>query len=309
MHHGSEPSDGERGGPGRGGRDGAADDGAVPTRPAATVMLLRPAEGARGAAAGADRSGAGTDASMEVLLMRRVRSMGFAPGAFVFPGGGVDERDADGGVPWTGPSPEEWARTLGTDVPMARALVCAAVRETFEETGVLLAGEPGSADEEAITLDTDTEEWERDRLGLIDRSRAFTEVLSRRGLVLRSEWLRAWSRWITPRTEPRRYDTWFFAAELPPGQVSRDVGGEADLTRWTDPAAVASEWEAGRMPMLPPTAVSCAELADCRTLRGVREARRDIVPIEPVIREVDGRLRVVAPNGVDYPLPKPGAAP
>nr|WP_150243992.1 NUDIX hydrolase [Nocardiopsis quinghaiensis] len=272
-------------------------------------MLLRPAGTGRFPADGADRSGTGADGPMEVLLMRRVRSMGFAPGAFVFPGGGVDERDTDGGVPWTGPAPEEWARTLGTDVPMARALVCAAVRETFEETGVLLASEPERADAEVITLDTDTEEWERDRLGLIDRSRSFTEVLSRRGLVLRSEWLRAWSRWVTPKSEPRRYDTWFFAAELPPGQASRDVGGEADLTCWTDPAGVASEWEAGRMPMLLPTAVSCAELADRRTLRGVREARRDIVPIEPVIRKVDGQVRVVAPNGVDYPLPKPGAAP
>lgn len=287
----------ERGGAAPG---GSASGGAVAPRPAATVMLLRPRGGVRDG---------GADGPVEVLLMRRVRSMGFAPGAYVFPGGGVDARDADGDLPWTGPGPEEWARTLGTDVRMARALVCAAVRETFEETGVLLAGEPGRAGEEAITLDTTSEDWERDRLGLIDRSRSFTEVLTRRGLVLRSEWLRAWSRWITPRAEPRRYDTWFFAAELPPGQASRDVGGEADLTRWTDPAAVHGEWEAGRMPMLPPTVVNCAELADCRTLRGVREARRDIVPIEPVVREVGGQLRVVAPNGVDYPLPRPDATP
>ncbi|WP_150254938.1 NUDIX hydrolase [Nocardiopsis deserti] len=279
---------------------GSAPDGAVAPRPAATVMLLRPRGGVRGGSAGDP---------MEVLLMRRVRSMGFAPGAFVFPGGGVDARDADGDLPWTGPGPGEWARTLGTDVRMARALVCAAVRETFEETGVLLASEPEHAGEGAITLDTSSEDWERDRLGLIDRSRSFTEVLSRRGLVLRSEWLRAWSRWITPRAEPRRYDTWFFAAELPPGQASRDVGGEADLTRWTDPAEVRGEWEAGRMPMLPPTVVACAELADCRTLRGVREARRDIVPIEPVVRKIGGQMRVVAPNGVDYPLPKPDATP
>lgn len=284
--------------------------GATAPRLSATVMLLRPAGGApptgRG---GTERGGRNAGGSMEVLLMRRVRSMGFAPGAYVFPGGRVDERDADGDLPWTGPNPREWGRTLGTDEPTARALVCAAVRETFEETGVLLASEPERAGEEAITLDTSSQEWERDRLGLIDRSHSFTEVLSRRGLVLRSEWLRAWSRWITPRTEPRRFDTWFFVAELPPGQVSRDVGGEADLTRWTDPAAVAAEWEAGRMPMLPPTVVACAELARCGTLRGVREARRDIVPIEPDVREVGGQLRVVAPNGVDYPLPKPGATP
>lgn len=271
-------------------------DGVARPRPAATVMLLRPAVGTTGVQA---------ECPMEVLLMRRVPSMGFAPGAYVFPGGRVDERDADGALPWTGPSPEEWAETLGTDVPMARALVCAAVRETFEETGVLLASEPERAGEESITLDTAVDGWEEDRLGLIDRSRSFTEVLSRRGLVLRSEWLRAWSRWITPAPQPRRFDTWFFTAELPPGQRARDVGGEADLTQWTDPSVVASEWEAGRMPMLPPTVIACAQLADQRTLRGVRESRRDIVPIEPDVREIDGQLRIVAPDGTHFPLPRP----
>ncbi len=290
-------------------------DGVARPRPAATVMLLRPAAdtaavtGTAGSTAAAGTAHARAEGAMEVLLMRRVPSMGFAPGAYVFPGGRVDGRDADGGLPWTGPSPDEWAKTLGTDVPMARALVCAAVRETFEETGVLLAGEPERAGEDAVTLDTATEDWERDRLGLIDHTLSFTEVLSRRGLVLRSEWLRAWSRWITPKAQPRRFDTWFFTAELPPGQTPRDVGGEADLTRWTDPAVVADEWRAGRMPMLPPTVIACAELADRRTLRGVRQARRDIVPIEPDVRVIDGQLRVVAPDGSDFPLPKPDPAP
>ncbi|GAB2514216.1 NUDIX hydrolase [Nocardiopsis aegyptia] len=269
--------------------------GPVTPRPAATVMLLREP-------AAEPRDGHG----LEVLLMRRVGSMGFAPGAYVFPGGGVDERDADGDLPWTGPGPREWSQVLGTDVPMARALVCAAVRETFEETGVLLASAPG-ASTDAPALDTTTADWERDRLGLIDRTHSFTEVLSRRGLVLRSEWLRAWSRWITPSAQPRRYDTWFFTAELPPGQRSRDVGGEADLTCWTDPATVAGEWSAGRMPMLPPTVVACAELAKCRTLEGVRTARRDIVPFEPDVREIDGQLRVIAPDGAEFPVPKPDA--
>ncbi|MBE3001835.1 NUDIX hydrolase [Nocardiopsis sp. HNM0947] len=265
--------------------------GVAPARPAATVMLLR-----------TPPAGAAAGGGLEVLLMRRVASMGFAPGAYVFPGGGVDERDADGDLPWTGPGPAEWAEQLRTDVPMARALVCAAVRETFEETGVLLASEPERAGEEAITVDTSTEDWERDRLGLIDRSRSFTEVLSRRGLVLRSEWLHAWSRWITPEAEKRRYDTYFFVAELPPGQASRDVGGEADLTAWTDPATVRTEWEAGRMPMLPPTVANCAEVAERGTLRRVWEARRDIVPIEPEIREKDGKVWAVLPSGVEFAL-------
>lgn len=270
------------------------DNGAA--RPAATVMLLRPVAGGG--------EGAHAESGMEVLLMRRVPSMGFAPGAFVFPGGGVDERDADGDLPWTGPDPRAWAAALGTDVPMARALVCAAVRETFEETGVLLASEPERAEEKLLTLDTTTDDWERDRLGLIDRTRSFTEVLSERGLVLRSEWLRAWSRWITPKGQKRRYDTYFFAAELPPGQKPRNVGGEADLSQWSDPAVVSEEWYAGRMPMLPPTVATCVELARSRTVEGVWDAERDIVPIEPEIREIDGRLWAVLPSGASFPLPE-----
>ncbi len=270
------------------------DNGAV--RPAATVILLRPATGGG--------EGAQAEPGMEVLLMRRVPSMGFAPGAFVFPGGGVDARDADGDLPWTGPDPKSWAAKLGTDVPMARALVCAAVRETFEETGVLLASEPERAEEKLLTLDTTTEDWEQDRLGLIDRTRSFTEVLSERGLVLRSEWLRAWSRWITPEGQKRRYDTFFFVAELPPGQNPRDVGGEADLSQWSDPAVVGEEWFAGRMPMLAPTVATCVELEQARTLEGVWSTERDIVPIEPEMREIDGRLWAVLPSGTSFPLPE-----
>ena len=92
-------------------------------RDAATVVLLRP--GAAGP---------------EVYLLRRQASMAFAAGMCVFPGGGVDPRDFDADVAWAGPSPAAWASRLGVDEAMARALVCAAVRETFEESGVLLAG-------------------------------------------------------------------------------------------------------------------------------------------------------------------------
>ena len=87
---------------------------------------------------------------LAVYLLRRQTSMAFAGGMCVFPGGGVDERDFDASVAWAGPTPAEWAARLRTDEPTARALVCAAVRETFEESGVLLAGP--SADE--VVADT-----------------------------------------------------------------------------------------------------------------------------------------------------------
>ena len=88
--------------------------------------------------------------------------MAFAAGMCVFPGGGVDPRDFDHAVAWAGPSPAAWAEKLGTDEAMARALVCAAVRETFEESGVLLAGTSPTS----VVADTTGDDWEADRLAL-----------------------------------------------------------------------------------------------------------------------------------------------
>src|SRR5215213_4933200 len=124
-----------------------ADGSKTPAEPrdAATVVLLRP---------GAD--------GPEIYLLRRQVSMEFAGGMCVFPGGGVDPRDFDHTVAWAGPSPAEWAERLGVDEAKARALVCAAVRETFEESGVLLAGD--SAD--SVIADTTGEDWEADRVAL-----------------------------------------------------------------------------------------------------------------------------------------------
>ena len=97
---------------------------AVVPRDAATVMVLRSAP------------------AVEVLMLRRTAAMKFAPGAYVFPGGSVDPADYVSEIGWQGPSPEEFGARLGATAAVARALVCAAVRETFEESGLLLAGAP-----------------------------------------------------------------------------------------------------------------------------------------------------------------------
>src|ERR1700755_3163038 len=111
---------------------------AVP-RDAATVILLREAgaepEGVAGAAGAAE-----PEAGVEAFLLRRTAELEFAPGAYVFPGGSVDARDRDPGVGWAGPGPADFAARLDVPPDRARGLVCAAVRETFEESGVLLAG-------------------------------------------------------------------------------------------------------------------------------------------------------------------------
>ena len=82
----------------------------------------------------------------------------------------------------------------------------------------------GRLDDEAVVGDVSGPEWERDRIALLDRSLAMSQLLIRRGLRLRSDLLRPWAHWTTPVFEPRRYDTWFFVAALPSGQLARDVG-------------------------------------------------------------------------------------
>lgn len=218
---------------------------AAPAEPrdAATVVLVRP--GAAGS---------------EVYLLRRQTSMAFAGGMCVFPGGGVDPRDysddlVDRGL-WAGPSPAEWASRLGVDEPKARALVCAAVRETFEESSVLLAG--ASASE--VVADTTGDDWEADRVALESREISLTAFLEKRSLVLRTDLLGAWSGWLTPVFEPRRYRTWFFVARLPEGQVTRDVSSESSSVMWTPALEAVEQVERQEILMLPPTWLTCLEV-------------------------------------------------
>src|SRR6202044_4247471 len=145
-------------------------------------MLLRPA-GAGNGAAGA--------AGVEVLMLRRVAAMKFAPGAYVFPGGAVDPADFGPAVGWYGPDPAEFGARLGASAEMARALVCAAVRETFEEAGVLLAGAPdgGPLADPSGPPDGSGPSWEADRAALVAGAVTLAELLARRGLVLRADLL------------------------------------------------------------------------------------------------------------------------
>ncbi|RYB90127.1 NUDIX hydrolase [Nocardioides glacieisoli] len=222
-----------------------AEGGATPAEPrdAATVVLLRP--GASGP---------------EVYLLRRQTSMAFAGGMCVFPGGGVDPRDysddlVERGL-WAGPSPAEWATLLGVDEPRARALVCAAVRETFEESSVLLAG-TGADD---VVADTTGDDWEADRVALESRELSMTAFLEKRSLVLRTDLLGPWSGWLTPVFEPRRYRTWFFVARLPEGQVTRDVSSESSAVQWTAALDAVEQVEREQMMMLPPTWLTCLDV-------------------------------------------------
>ncbi|MDQ4007429.1 MAG: NUDIX hydrolase [Actinomycetota bacterium] len=241
----------------------------VAPRDAATVVLLR----------AAPRGGSG---GVEVYLLRRHLGMDFAGGMYVFPGGGVDARDEDAAIAWAGPSAADWADRLGCAETLARALVCAAVRETFEESGVLLAG-PAP---DTVVADTTGEDWEADREALVARDLGFAEFLHRRDLVLRSDLLAAWTHWITPDFEPKRFDTRFFVAVLPEGQVTRDVSTESDRVGWMRPQQAIASVDDGSMQMLPPTYVTVSDMAG---LTGPGEAlraasQRSIRPIQPRVR-------------------------
>lgn len=260
-------------------------------RDAATVMLLRTAPAAGGGPPGSERD-------IEVYMLRRKPSMAFAPGAFVFPGGSVDARDADEDVAWAGPDVTAWGRVFDAPDQLARALVCAAVRETFEESGVLLAG-PSA---ETVVADTSGDDWEADRNALLDRSISLAELLGRRRLVLRADLLRPWSRWITPVVEERRFDARFFAAALPPGQRTRDVGGEAAQVAWVRPADAIAAGRNEEILLWPPTAVTLAELASCGTVAAALATPRQVSPLLPEITLVEGTPWLTVPGEQEYPL-------
>jgi 8-oxo-dGTP pyrophosphatase MutT (NUDIX family) len=232
--------------------------GAEPVAPrlAATVLLLRP--------------------PFEVYLIRRAATMAFAAGMYAFPGGAVDPRDAHTELDWVAPP-----NRLGLPADQARAVVCAAVREVFEETGVLLAG-PSST---TMVADVSTPDWEEARRAVESREIGFAELLRSRRLVLRADLLAPWARWVTPEFEPRRYDTYFFLARLPVGQLTRHVGGEASETVWLRPDAGYG------LPMLPPTRDCLEALAHCASIEAAHQAtvgRTLTHPVRPTI--VDGRL-------------------
>lgn len=261
---------------------------AVP-RNAATVILARD-----------------SDAGVEVFLLRRVVGMAFAGGMTVFPGGGVDQRDADASIAWTGPAADWWATRFGCDEALARALVCAAVRETFEESGVLLAGR------DPATVVADTSTYAEARQALVDRELSLAEFLNRNGLVLRADLLRPWSNWVTPAEEPRRYDTRFFLAELPAGQRADGVTTEADHAGWRRPADAVEDWKAGRRGLLPPTWVTLSDLAEHASVAALMAAERTIDKVTPKVVRDDGKLRVILPGDPRYAAaaghldPRPG---
>lgn len=259
------------------------EDAPVPEpRDASTVMLLR--DGDRG---------------LEVFLVRRVSSMAFAGGMTVFPGGGVDESDADPRLAWAGPAATWWADRLSVAEDRARRLVCAAARETFEECGVLLAGGPGESVADAAGS-------AGARTALEEHEYGFAQFLTRAGLTFDTDLLRPWSHWITPVGEKRRYDTRFFVAALPQGQVADGHTSEAAEVLWSTPQAELEHWRAGGSMLLPPTWAQLDSLSRFDSVADVMAAEPEISPIRPELVRDGGSWRIAFDGGDRYLEQMPG---
>jgi 8-oxo-dGTP pyrophosphatase MutT (NUDIX family) len=249
-------------------------DADVPVRDAATVVLLR--DGADG---------------IEAWLLTRVTQMAFAAGMTVFPGGRVDDTDAS--VPLLGGDVTALAARFGCDEPTAHALIGAAVRETFEETGVLLT--VPSADLSGARADVER--------GIV----AFGDLLRANGLAADADALRPWSRWVTPAGEVRRYDTRFFVGALPDSAEAQDVTSESSEASWVPVTAAIEQARRGERKMLPPTMTTLASLAAFGTVAEVlaSSSSRQLDPVRPELRIADdGSVAVELPDGSVVPIPR-----
>jgi 8-oxo-dGTP pyrophosphatase MutT (NUDIX family) len=214
-----------------------------PIRDAATVLALRD-----------------TDAGIEVFMVRRDSRMTFLGGAHVFPGGALDEKDCDasvlartGGFEAVGPLDR-----LHADAGRARGLVVAAMRELFEESGILLAR---TGDGDWIDLDEDSPRTGRlcaGRAELSDRGGDFAGLLAADDLRLDASGLRFFAHWITPAREKKRFDTRFFLARAPEHQSARHCDVESSEGEWITAGRAFERYRAREIELMPPT-IACLE--------------------------------------------------
>lgn len=243
--------------------------GAEPATPrdAATIVLARETNGG----------------PFEVLLLKRPHTSRFAAGAFVFPGGTIDDADADeaviGRLPSAGPDAEPSA-------------IIAALRELFEETGLLLGSEmPG---EQRSVL----------RYQLMEENKPFREMLEDLGLSFAALSICYFARWVTPARFSRRYDTRFFLATLPPVQSDFEPELTDEMTEfvWLTPQRAVELFRGGRLPMLFPTRVTLQALAEFSSVEEMTKvfATRRVEPLTPRLLIKGNSIRPVLPGDPGY---------
>lgn len=245
-----------------------------------------------------------TEDGLEVFMLERHLKSDFAGGAYVFPGGKLDE--ADRLLPrdrWTGQDPADWVERLGVDDAQdALGLMVAAVRETFEEAGVLLgtrAGRPVTAEDLAEDGFVET----RRKLASREESFDWTGWLADEDIVLDLGALALWSWWVTPHGLHKRYDTRFFVATVPDEQVAALGHDDVEMTasRWTTPQAALDAAAAGEVTVIYPTRKNLEALAEHATAAELWQAaydgKTDTRRLLPEIVQVDGQAMIRHPDG------------
>jgi 8-oxo-dGTP pyrophosphatase MutT (NUDIX family) len=250
-------------------------------RPASTIVVIRD-----------------QNAVLEILMLRRSSEVAAASGAHVFPGGSVDAVDADVAARGLvfGLDDETAARRLNLDSG-AMAYYCAALRELFEEAGLLLAiesdGRPLSVENVRLVA------WRSD---LATGRVTWPELLEREGLRLAVGELQYLAHWVTPESRPRRFDTRFFVAAAPANQEALPDDSEVVEHAWTTASAALERQGSGQWSMLVPTVRTLHLLAPQHSVDQVLEAAAtsSVERIQP--REVarDGRIVVVVPGEPGY---------
>jgi 8-oxo-dGTP pyrophosphatase MutT (NUDIX family) len=261
----------------------------VPVSAAATVMLLRDSVD-----------------GLEVFMVQRNLQAAFARGQYVFPGGRVDEADhgADFEPICDGLDDPAASQLLGV-ASGGLAWLVAAIRECFEEAGVLLA-RPSDADAVVRFDDPDlAQRCNAARSEIHDGRRTLVELCIAEDLMLLTDRLVFVAHWLTPLGERRRFDTRFFVAEAPASQVPLHDDGETIASLWVRPEAALEMWAAKQIQMFPPTVACLRSLAEHATVAGALAALRAIerpVMIEPrLVLDGEGRIRGVrVPGDVDF---------
>jgi 8-oxo-dGTP pyrophosphatase MutT (NUDIX family) len=241
--------------------------------PAATVTLVR--DGAEGP---------------EVLMMQRNLNSGFVPGAHVFPGGALDDADNASDLHALCAGLDEAAanRALGVAAG-GLAYWAAAIRECFEEAGVLMAYD---AAQQLIALDLPalSDRFRGHRHALNTGARAFIEIMREERLKLATDQLIYFSHWITPVSAPRRYDTRFFVAAAPPAQQPLHDNHETISHLWVRPAAALDSHRDNRFSMRLPTVRTLEEFAAFDSAAALLLAMRDK-------RDIDANLPRITRSG------------
>lgn len=260
-----------------------------PIRSAATVVLLRDGP-----------------AGVETFLVRRHGQSGFMAGASVFPGGKVDPEDAQGIA--AGLSRLACAGRLEmTDPDRAWAIHVAAIRELHEEAHVLLARRADGTLATAADVAALDAALEGARVGHSLPASAWHAAAQALGLTLALDLLHPFAHWLTPRAEPRRFDTWFFAALLPPDQEAQLDLHEASDAFWRTPGqALAEHAEGGAILLPPPTFHTMDRLASLATPAAtvvVLLASGGVGPcVEPhFVVDTPGGPAIILPEDPDHP--------